>query len=112
MSDCRVPMPVYEKPVMRDVKEIVAQYLKACGLDGLYNEVGCGCDLSDLMPCDSPCDRCEPAYKTYCPCCGEDVFVPVRVCRKADDEAKSTLADLFGILADKNDEATPIDGSK
>lgn len=71
---------------MNNVKEIVAAYLKANKLDGLYSEVGeCGCGLSDLMPCDSPCDRCEPAYRTYCPCCGESVFVPIRVCQNTGE---------------------------
>ena len=63
---------------MNNVKELVAHNLRAMGIDGLYSEQGeCGCSVDDLMPCDSPCDNCEPAVKVFCPCCGEDVFVPV-----------------------------------
>ena len=49
-----------------DVKEIVEEYLKANGYDGLYNYVGCGCALDDLDACGeiSPC--CEPGYKRIC----------------------------------------------
>jgi hypothetical protein len=50
------------------VKEIVAEYLKSNGYDGLCNEI-CGCGLEDFMPCgDSEnhiCEihGCEPAYR-------------------------------------------------
>jgi len=47
------------------VKEIVAEWLKANGYGGLCNtDIDCGCELADLMPCDSEgCDLCEPAYR-------------------------------------------------
>ena len=48
-----------------DVREIVEEYLKANGYDGLYSE-GCGCQASDLMPCDMPCEDCQPGYKVPC----------------------------------------------
>ena len=81
------------------VREIVARYLRANGFDGLYNDVGCGCDLSDLMPCDGPSDMCEPSFRTYCPNCGDDVFVPVRVRRNLDEGKPPTLRGLLGKLA-------------
>lgn len=54
------------------VKEIVADYLKANGYDGLYNgDAECGCDLDDLMPCEgNPC-CCQPGYKVGCGGCEE-----------------------------------------
>ena len=47
-----------------DVKKIVAKYLLENGFDGLV-EYGsdCGCEISDLMPCESSCYDCEPGYK-------------------------------------------------
>lgn len=50
------------------VQEIVAEYLKNNGYDGLCNE-DCGCGLEDFMPCVnsqlSVCEThgCEPAYR-------------------------------------------------
>ena len=98
---------------MINVKEIVAQYLKAKGFDGLFNEVGeCGCGLNDLMPCDGPQERCVPAIEHYCPCCGESIFTSIEAiveqCQKSDEKTKATLADLFGILAD-GDKETKLD---
>ena len=38
-----------------DIEEIVKEWLKANGYDGLYNsELECGCQLGDLMPCSEP----------------------------------------------------------
>jgi hypothetical protein len=48
------------------IKEIVIEYLKAKGFDGLCNiEIECGCLLEDgLMPCDDPsADYCGPGYR-------------------------------------------------
>jgi hypothetical protein len=60
------------------VREIVKAGLCSMGANGLFNETArCGCPIGDLMPCDSPCDECEPAMRVYCPNCGEDVYVPV-----------------------------------
>ena len=53
-----------KKPEM-DVRQIVIKYLKENGFDGLYAE-GCGCEISDLMPCDMPCEDCKPGYKSSC----------------------------------------------
>jgi hypothetical protein len=55
-----------------NVKEIVLQWLKANGYDGLFID-DCGCVLDDLMPCaaayygDGGCDGCVPGYKVPCP---------------------------------------------
>ena len=46
-----------------DVKQIVTEWLKEHGYDGLYND-DCGCVLDDLMPCEDCCDGCEAGYKT------------------------------------------------
>jgi len=48
-----------------DVRQIVTKYLKDNGFDGLYAEE-CGCQISDLFPCDGPCDDCKPGYKVPC----------------------------------------------
>jgi hypothetical protein len=46
-----------------NVYEIVKQYLKDNGFDGLCTE-DCGCLIDDLMPCDSECALdCEPGYR-------------------------------------------------
>lgn len=49
------------------IKEIVTKYLKDNGFDGLFNEGQCGCELSDLMPCDEPQPDCAPGFKLPCP---------------------------------------------
>lgn len=49
------------------VKEIVVQYLVQSGYDGLLNLDGeCGCELSDLAPCDQMQEACRPGYKAVC----------------------------------------------
>ena len=49
-----------------NVREIVAEWLKANGFDGLYG-YDCGCTVDDLMPCSSEgLERCEAGYKTKC----------------------------------------------
>jgi hypothetical protein len=51
-------------------KEIIINYLKANGYDGLCGEE-CGCEFDDLIACD---DRfafdCVPGYKIKCMCGG------------------------------------------
>lgn len=46
------------------VKEIVVEYLKSRGFDGLCDGVedGCGCLLPDLMPCGGDGSQCTPGY--------------------------------------------------
>jgi hypothetical protein len=48
-----------------NVAEIVIDYLKRNGYDGLCNN-DCGCDFDKFMPCDCPCSDCEPAHKVLC----------------------------------------------
>lgn len=51
-----------------NVREIVEQYLKAHGYDGLYySEVSCGCRIGDLQPCDGPCQDCIAGYDVPVP---------------------------------------------
>lgn len=45
-----------------NVKEIVAEYLKTNGFDGLHAEDQCGCRLDDLIPCDDACGSCTAGY--------------------------------------------------
>ena len=49
------------------LKEIVAEWLKEHGYDGLYCETSCGCKIDDLMPCDEPGTDCQPGYIVPCP---------------------------------------------
>jgi hypothetical protein len=50
---------------MPTVKQILTQYLKANGYDGLCNVDGwdsCGCTLADYAPCGSLSLMCRAAY--------------------------------------------------
>ena len=48
------------------VKEIVEQWLKKNGYDGLYLDDECGCifEYDDFMPCDEPRPDCSAGYVT------------------------------------------------
>jgi len=38
--------------------------LKEHGYDGLVDlDIECGCEITDLMPCDAPGIRCEAGHK-------------------------------------------------
>jgi len=55
-----------------NVKEILIEYLKANGFDGLCNDEECGCWIDDddefaFMLCDGPVDSCVPGRKIPCP---------------------------------------------
>ena len=51
-----------------NVKSMVGEWLEQNGYSGLFEEgFECGCEISDLMPCDMPCDKCSPGYKVICP---------------------------------------------
>ena len=54
-----------------NVEEIIIEYLKANGFDGLAGDE-CGCEISDLVPCDSDPCNCVPGYKVPCDCDDED----------------------------------------
>ena len=46
------------------IKEMVIDWLKSHGYEGLCNqEIICGCGLDDFMPCDGIDMECEPAMK-------------------------------------------------
>ena len=49
------------------VKTILETWLKANGYDGLVNTWNCGCQLGNLVPCQSACDECQPAYRGPAP---------------------------------------------
>jgi len=50
----------YSKEIeMPTIIEIVTEYLKAGGFDGLANgDIECGCFLDDLMPCGETDGKC------------------------------------------------------
>lgn len=52
------------------VKEILKQWLKEHGYDGLYIPDECACELDDIAPCccQESVLACEPGYKTPCDC--------------------------------------------
>ena len=51
-----------------NIREIVSEWLKEHGYDGLYSQDECACALSDLMPCGEVFpEDCEPGYKVDCP---------------------------------------------
>ena len=55
-----------------NVREILKDWLVEHKYDGLVHcDTECGCGLDDFIPCDGPCDECEPAYKNYCNDCPE-----------------------------------------
>ncbi|HUX01550.1 MAG TPA: hypothetical protein VMY35_11280 [Phycisphaerae bacterium] len=50
------------------VREIVEEWLKRDGYDGLYSrDACCSCFAGDLMPCLDPCGACRPGYAHKCP---------------------------------------------
>ena len=51
------------------VIDIVANYLRDNGFDGLVSRDGeCGCGIEDLHPCEEEFADCEPGYKVPCTC--------------------------------------------
>ena len=54
-----------------ELKEIVAEALKAKGLNGLFFSEGCVCTLDDLMPCDDPAPSCEGCKLKPATDCGD-----------------------------------------
>lgn len=50
---------------MKNVKEILEEYLKANGFDGLAGDE-CGCFIGDLVPCDNDPSGCVPGHKIVC----------------------------------------------
>ena len=56
-----------------NVREIIEEYLKAHGFDGLYNNNGqCACEIGDLSPCYENSEmECEPGYMHHCKSCAK-----------------------------------------
>ena len=52
------------------VKELIKQYAKENGFDGLVHDWGeCGCEIDDLCPCElSDLADCAFGYKVPCDC--------------------------------------------
>jgi hypothetical protein len=49
---------------MKNLKEIVKEWLVENGYDGLcLPEQECGCPLRALMPCSEPSDQCQAGHK-------------------------------------------------
>ena len=73
-----------------NVKEIVTEYLKDNGFDGLVDDEECGCDLKDLMPCEGTigaCTRCVPGYRGHDPTGDADFCI-----YESAEAAKNSLA--------------------
>lgn len=77
------------------VKEIVIDYLKKNGFDGLCSEA-CGCGIDDSIPCGEGFEDCEPAYahtfEDCKKCCKFDNCVPdvaVMYCKRRPKESDS-----------------------
>lgn len=52
-----------------NIKEIVAEYPKSKGFDGLWSpNAECGCKVDDLAPCGGPMEDCEAGYLMPCNC--------------------------------------------
>lgn len=50
-----------------NIKEIVEDYLKKNGFDGLYDaDENCGCFIGELFTCGQPQEKCIPGYKAIC----------------------------------------------
>jgi len=55
-----------------NLRDIAAEWLRDHGYTGLMSSetlYGCGCGLYDLMTCDEPGARCQPAYLRKCTDC-------------------------------------------
>jgi hypothetical protein len=57
---------------MKTVKEIVFEYIKNNGYDGLcYPDMRCGCTVEDDIPCGENFQDCIPGHKVHCNECNE-----------------------------------------
>jgi hypothetical protein len=68
---------------MPTLLEIVTQYLKEHGYDGLYNtDDECGCSVDNLMSCDGMTIGCQAGWKGPCDCGDHDWHMgnPLCVC--------------------------------
>ena len=57
-----------EKSSQYTVRSVLVSFLSKNGYAGLYSDIyGCGCDLSELIPCDGlDISQCKPRYKVNC----------------------------------------------
>jgi hypothetical protein len=64
--------------------QIIKSYLVENGFEGLFCD-NCGCDLDDLMPCDSVCSECTPGYQVMVP---DDIKCDYNwyICKNKDDK--------------------------
>lgn len=98
------------------VEEIVKEWLKAQGYDGLFNEAGeCACLLEDLAPCGELSGECQAGHKIQCSDVVDDFqIVPERevssceTCPRWDEESEGCLAFMLRSLAPADEE--PISG--
>lgn len=80
------------------VRDILLQWLKANGYDGLMNDgAECGCEIGDLIPCDEPCESCRPGYKGLDPSgeCDWAIFPTKEAVRKANQRAEDNVFEDF-----------------
>lgn len=73
-------------PLPRNVDEMVRNYLRAVGADGLCG-TGCGCGIDNLFPCEglgleNDVSLCAPARRQKCTDSesewyGEEIYVPM-----------------------------------
>jgi len=52
---------------LKNVYEIISDYLATNGFDGLHNGAECGCLLDDLNPCGDMTSSCSAGYKIDVP---------------------------------------------
>jgi len=87
-------------------EDIIHEYLTANGYEGLAQTEdwdGCGCGLDDLMCCDGPCDRCQPAYRVTWENC------VVRYTEEADQCPNGlSEAECFGCYSLTKPDSQPI----
>ena len=61
------------------VKEIVLEYLKSNGFDGLFSEDECACTLDDLAPCVDMFLDCSAGRIEACDCGDHDFHIGQKV---------------------------------
>jgi hypothetical protein len=59
---------IIDNHMMKDKREIVADYLNDNEYDGLFMAGECACSRDDIMPCEEYSSECEPGYRHDVPC--------------------------------------------
>lgn len=80
-----------------NVKDILLQYLKANGYDGL-SYTCCGCGVDNLVPCDHPELECQAARKVVCKDVG---FAGCETCDYGCNDVERDVACLY-VAVDKD----------